>query len=70
MLQLQVLEHVRLLQVLLVEVEELSTDEAIVFRCIIAYLLELINLLLQVVAPRCQLLFHHLEVSYLLIEFN
>lgn len=67
MLQLQVLEHIRLLQVRFVQVKKLATDETIVFGRVVAHLLQLINFLLQVVPSRSQLLFHHLEVRNLLV---
>ena len=70
MLQLQVLQHIRLLQVRFIQVKKLSTDETIVLRRIVAHLLQLIDLLLQVVSPRSQLLLHHLEVGNLLVQLD
>ena len=69
-LQLEVFEHIRLLQVCLVEVQELSADELIVLRCVFSYPSLLFDTLLQLVATGCQLLLHHLEVSDLLVELD
>lgn len=70
MLQLQVLEHICLFQVRLVQVKKLATDETIVLWSVIAHFFQLINFLLQVVPSCSQLLFHHLEVRNLLVQLN
>ena len=70
MLQLQILKHVRLLQVCLVEVQKLATDQTIVLRHVLHQLLFLLDFALQLVLAPRELLLHHLEVRDLLVKLH